>query len=204
MGVADYSATPASNAAINGVNIAEGCAPGNVNDAIRQLMADIAAAEAPGGVAGRWYGIAASGAAVSHTGDTAETALATVTIPAAVLGANGLVRVHALWGCSSSGNNKTFRARWSTISGTIFRTRTQTTDILTSEHLLIQNRNATNSQVATASDANQAGWADSTGSPVTAAIDTTAATTLLLTGQLADAGDSITLQAYLVEVMKRA
>lgn len=42
MPVNDYSTTPASNTAINGVNIAEGCPPANVNDAIRQAMADIA------------------------------------------------------------------------------------------------------------------------------------------------------------------
>lgn len=42
MGIADYSTTPASNTAINGINIAEGCAPANINDAIRQMMADLA------------------------------------------------------------------------------------------------------------------------------------------------------------------
>jgi hypothetical protein len=41
MAVTDYSITPASNTSISGVNIAEGCAPGSINDAIRQLMADM-------------------------------------------------------------------------------------------------------------------------------------------------------------------
>lgn len=41
MAVQDYSATPAANVTINGINIAEGCAPGNINDAVRSLMADI-------------------------------------------------------------------------------------------------------------------------------------------------------------------
>lgn len=36
----DYSTTPASNTSINGINIAEGCASGNVNNALRQLAAD--------------------------------------------------------------------------------------------------------------------------------------------------------------------
>jgi hypothetical protein len=43
MGIKDYSATPASNTAINGINIAENCNASGINDAIRQLMADIAA-----------------------------------------------------------------------------------------------------------------------------------------------------------------
>jgi hypothetical protein len=42
MGIASYSTTPASNGTISGINIAEGCSPGGINDAIRQLMADLA------------------------------------------------------------------------------------------------------------------------------------------------------------------
>lgn len=40
MSFGSYSTTPASNVSIGGVSIAENCAAGNVNDAIRQLMAD--------------------------------------------------------------------------------------------------------------------------------------------------------------------
>ena len=42
MAVSDYSTTPANNTNISGINIAENCAAGNGNDALRQLMADIA------------------------------------------------------------------------------------------------------------------------------------------------------------------
>lgn len=44
MGIGDYSTTPASNTAISGINIAEGCPPSGINNAIRQMMADIATA----------------------------------------------------------------------------------------------------------------------------------------------------------------
>jgi microcystin-dependent protein len=47
-GISDYSATPGSNSAINGINIAEGCNASGINDAIRQLMADIATSLAAG------------------------------------------------------------------------------------------------------------------------------------------------------------
>lgn len=40
MAFSDYSATPASNTTIAGINIAEGCPAGNINGAFRQLMAD--------------------------------------------------------------------------------------------------------------------------------------------------------------------
>lgn len=43
MSISSYSTTPSSNATISGTNIAEGCAAGNMNDAVRQLMADIRA-----------------------------------------------------------------------------------------------------------------------------------------------------------------
>lgn len=42
MSIYDYSTTPSSNSTIDGTNIAEGCSPGNVNNAIRSLMADMA------------------------------------------------------------------------------------------------------------------------------------------------------------------
>jgi hypothetical protein len=42
MGIEDYSTTPGSNTAINGISIAEGMSPANVNNAIRQMMADLA------------------------------------------------------------------------------------------------------------------------------------------------------------------
>jgi hypothetical protein len=41
MAVSDYSTTPGSNVTISGINIAEGCAPANINNAIRQIMADV-------------------------------------------------------------------------------------------------------------------------------------------------------------------
>lgn len=40
MSFGSYSTTPASNISCNGINVAEGCPAANVNNAIRQLMAD--------------------------------------------------------------------------------------------------------------------------------------------------------------------
>lgn len=39
--VADWSETPASNGTVDGINIAEGCPAGNVNGAIRSIMAGV-------------------------------------------------------------------------------------------------------------------------------------------------------------------
>lgn len=43
MSVADYNTDPNSNTSISGINIAEGCPPSGINNAIRQMMADIKA-----------------------------------------------------------------------------------------------------------------------------------------------------------------
>lgn len=41
MAVSDYSTTPAANTAISGINVDENCPPGGLNNAFRQLMADV-------------------------------------------------------------------------------------------------------------------------------------------------------------------
>lgn len=41
MGVKDYDLNPDNNTQINGINIAEGCPPSGINNAIRQIMADV-------------------------------------------------------------------------------------------------------------------------------------------------------------------
>ncbi|WP_171232163.1 hypothetical protein [Ruegeria sp. HKCCA4812] len=42
MAITDYDSNAANNTAINGVNIAEGCSPAGINNAIREVMADLA------------------------------------------------------------------------------------------------------------------------------------------------------------------
>lgn len=39
--ISEWSATPASNTDIDGINIAEGCAPSGINNAIREMMAQV-------------------------------------------------------------------------------------------------------------------------------------------------------------------
>lgn len=43
MAVSDYKTNPDENTTISGINIAEGCPPSGINNAIRQLMADVKA-----------------------------------------------------------------------------------------------------------------------------------------------------------------
>jgi hypothetical protein len=79
--VTDWDVAPANNSDIAGINIAEGCPAGGINDAIRTLMAQVASwlagAGAPlpksgGAVSGAITGLA-NGSSVIDGGGTART-----------------------------------------------------------------------------------------------------------------------------------
>jgi hypothetical protein len=57
--ISEFSSTPANNTDIDGINIAEGCAPSGINDAIRELMAQLKDWQA--GLSGDVTAIAAGG-----------------------------------------------------------------------------------------------------------------------------------------------
>jgi len=73
--ISEYSATPASNTDISNINIAEGCSPANVNNAIRSLMAQIKDLQA--GTSGDTIPVTAGGTG-STTASDARTALGLV------------------------------------------------------------------------------------------------------------------------------
>lgn len=152
---------------------------------------------------GHWYVLGASAVAVSHTGNTNETALATVALPAGSMGANGLLRVTSLFTVTNSANNKTLRTRLGGISGTAFQSLTLTTNETNMSQRLIQNRNSQSSQVGSAA-AVGGSFGNSSNSVVTGAIDTASAQDVVISGQLANSGETITLQSYLIELCYRA
>ncbi len=139
------------------------------------------------------------GAVAASVGATTdETTLATITVPAGAMGPNGLLRVKTLWSFTNSANNKNLRWR---LGGTAFLDATQTTNASYQDRREVHNRNSQSSQVGWAANATAGGGGASTLAVTTAAINTAADTTLLITGQKASAGETLTLEAYLVEVM---
>ena len=70
--ISEYSATAADNTDINGIDIAEGCAPSGINDAIRTLMKQIKDLQA--GTSGDTIPLTAGGTG-STTASAARTAL---------------------------------------------------------------------------------------------------------------------------------
>lgn len=147
-----------------------------------------------------WQIAGQSSAAVSCGADTNEDTLATITIPANALGANGRLRITTIWTTTNSGNNKTTRVRYSGASGTQYGLNVLTTTATAVEMRLIGNRNATNSQVG-GMPGGTGGWGTSATAVSTSAVDTTAATTVVITGQKASSGEVLTLESYLVELL---
>jgi hypothetical protein len=70
--ISEFDVNPDNNTDINNINIAEGCAPSGINNAIRQLMSDLKDLQA--GTSGDTIPIAAGGTGAS-TASAARTAL---------------------------------------------------------------------------------------------------------------------------------
>ena len=143
--------------------------------------------------------LGASAVAVSGPADTNENILATITVPAGAMGLNGILRVTTLWTVTNSGNLKTLRARLGGIGGTDYMTIGLTAALSHHHVVMIRNRGAANSQIGFTPSSIP--FNTSTGANITSAIDTSAAQTFVITGQKASAGETITLESYLVELI---
>jgi hypothetical protein len=136
---------------------------------------------------------------VSHTGDTNETTLATITIPAKWMGPNGFLRVRAEFGNTNNGNNKTFRIRF---DGSIIFSTVQTSSIAHRYQIEIANRGAENSQMI---GSGSGGGFGSVGfAATTTAINTALDKNLTFTVQLANGSDTAFLERIVVELFKQA
>lgn len=170
-----------------------------------RALLDDADAAAQLATLGTWRVLAASAVAASVTGTTTETPLATITLPGGAMGANGVLRITSLWSYTNSANTKNLRLRLggSGISGTTLMNSGVTTTAVNMLQRTIQNRNAQNAQVAGASV-----FGNSFGAyanlPVTASEDTSVDQPIVLSGQLANTGETVTLESYVVEVAHRA
>jgi hypothetical protein len=143
-----------------------------------------------------------SGVAVTLAADTAENIAATITLPAGIMGL-GALRIEVKWTATASANAKTCRARLGGIGGTENRLQAfGASDITQRAISTIQNRATVSSQVGVINGAGTGGIGVSTGAHVTSTINTGAATTLVITGQKATGSETLTLESYLVELLR--
>jgi hypothetical protein len=152
--------------------------------------------------------IAASGASASLTGTLTETVLATITIPANAMGANGQIVVEAYLSCTSGGapGNRDVRVRFGGnaigTSTEFFIFRGSNTTLTMQVHARISNGNATNAQKGPALQTTVSGYGASSNAKVTASYDTTSDQYILITGDLTDTGDTIVLESYNVMLIR--
>ena len=152
------------------------------------------------GFTGRYAVLESSAVASSHTGNTTETVLATIPIPAGILGTNGMLRVYCDWTVTNSVNDKTLRIRLGGLAGTALTGTAFTTVANAFHRMLIANRGVANSQIAT-TDRSRATDIVSSYELFTSAINTAVDQDLVITGQLETGTETITLENYLVELI---
>jgi hypothetical protein len=146
--------------------------------------------------------IAQSFVAASAPADTNEDTLATISVPA--LGTNSLIRLTTIWMFAGAGGTRTIRVRFSGAAGTkylenaVAAARTGATVVT-----YIANANVTNAQIGSSvgQTDNGTGFQTAGAGNASSSVDTTVATTIVLTGQKASAGDTLTLQGFTAELI---
>lgn len=145
--------------------------------------------------------LGASSAPVSHTGNTNETILATIPVPAGLMGLNGTIRIDTLW--SFSGGNGTrqpivrFGAAGAGTGGTAYGQGSQASTVVQMHTMyIIGNKNSASVQkgglTAGVLTANATALASS-------AVNTANASEIVLTMTLANGADTGTLESYIIE-----
>jgi hypothetical protein len=146
--------------------------------------------------------IASSGTAVPLTGSTSVVTLATISLPANLLGLNGAIRLWSLWSAGANNvNAKTGRIMYSGAGGSTLRTFSLASLLSMNRLDTIRNNGTTNGQKFFVGSSGVI-LGSSTTVIGTSAIDTTAATSIVLTGQLADGTDTLTLESYTAEFIR--
>jgi len=135
-------------------------------------------------------------AAVVLTGTTSTTTLATITIPAGLIGANGKVKFYPLWSNTNNANAKTLRVF---LNGVPMYTATSQNSVHNSGLLILRNFNSETAQRMSSGMA--AGLGSSPGSIAATTVDTTVPVTVTITGQLANSADTMTLESLFVEIV---
>ena len=135
-------------------------------------------------------------AAVVLTGTTSATTLATITIPAGLIGANGKVKFYPLWSNTNNASTKTLRVL---INGsTTVYTATSSNSVHNSGLLILRNFNS--ETIQRMSSGMVAGLGATTGSIAVTTINTTVPITVVVGGQLSNSADTMTLEGLFLEI----
>lgn len=148
-----------------------------------------------------------SGTASSHTGDTTEKALATVSITGGVLGVGGSILISSVWSFTDSANSKYIRIRFgaegdaATHAGTAYCDLEFTQTASYSDIRKISNRTTVSAQVGMPAGLS-GGVGASPDALVTSTVDTAATSEIEFSGQLETSTETITLESYRIELIE--
>lgn len=139
-----------------------------------------------------------SGVAVSVGADTSEHIVMQCTVPAGMLGPNGAIYAEAFFTAGGATSTKNLRIRYDatcTTTGTAFYATTIASGTVNLPYgAVIQNNNATNAQSGGINSAGSA-WGQGSAGAITSAIENgTASSCVTITGQKANASDTLTFQ----------
>lgn len=138
-------------------------------------------------------------AAAPLTGTLTETVLATIPIPAGLIGLNGQLKVTGFWtfiGASS----KSMRVRLGGLAGSVmFSLGAATTFLQLKSETLITNRNSAASQYLSSVSGRGTDAIMSAGFAAPTTVNTAVAQDLVFTGQLTVTTETIVLEGYTIE-----
>jgi len=146
-----------------------------------------------------------SGAAVAHTGTTAETKIASVLIPAGAMGANGMLDIQHTWSNNNDADDKTRNLRFGAaddLTGTSLMGVLSTTNVLHFNMHRVINNNSVSAQKGIVPAGATGGPGSFSTAAVTAAINTANASYVVFSGTLESGADSITLESYRITLTR--
>jgi hypothetical protein len=147
--------------------------------------------------------LAQSFAAVSGANDTNENVLATINVAANTLGSNGRLIIETWWSVNNTVDAKTVRVRFNGAAGTQYLSVSLASTVGFHATTTIAAANSTSAQFGFSNNGGQAGgWGTSSNAVITGAVDTTAATSIVLSTQKATGTDTMTLRGYEVWYVK--
>ena len=129
---------------------------------------------------------------------TTETVLSEFTLNKKLASPNMTIVVNSLWSMNNSANIKTPRVRFGGIAGTEYVNTQIASNSSFQSECLIRFRNALNSQIAMAGT-QWSSYSATGGAVVTSSLDMTVNdAAIVLSGQLANAADYLTLRGYTI------
>lgn len=150
--------------------------------------------------------VRAQNTAVSVTGTLVETVLWSITIPGGTIGTNGWAEIHFMASANNDASAKTLKWRLGGVAGTEVAIGMNLASVLSSNgvrYFACRNSNTAKISTPITGGASPTPWFSSGSGLYTYNFDTSGDVTFVITGTLADAADTLTLEAAMIRIFYR-